>query len=582
MLFPQINCVRTLINLDGLWKFATDKTGSGELNGWESGIAQEYDIAVPASWNEQNRDLMYFFGTGWYEKDIEIPFDFKNKTIWLRIGAANYYSRVWVNGQFVGEHEGGYLPFEFDISSNIREGRANRIIISVNSDMKPDRLPPGDVENEQIVGFKGQYPNNNYDFFPYSGINRPVYIYTTSPTFINDISVETDIEGDIGIISYDIKLNRKLDGKVFIEIDGIPDSKTGTDGNAQGIKGVIRITNAHFWSISNPFLYKIIVILEEKSIMIDKYSMNVGIRTVRISGTSLLLNGKSIFLNGFGMHEDFFVLGKGMNQAVIVKDFSLIKWIGANSIRTSHYPYSEEFLQYADQTGLLVIGETPLVGFVRSHYTSKPILEKAKNVITEMITRDKNHPCIIIWCLANEGDTFVDEADCFYKNLYDHAKALDKTRPLTITNGVDSIDISKDVASRHFDIISINRYHGWYEQSGRLDLGYEFLDKCLDRCYEVFGKPVFVTEFGADAVAGMHIDPPELFSEEYQAEMVTKQFELIKSKHYTIGAHIWVFADFKTSQTTGRVILNRKGLFTRDRQPKLSAHKIRDIWKSGK
>ncbi|WP_159886053.1 beta-glucuronidase [Paenibacillus puerhi] len=581
MLYPQITPTRTLISLDGFWQFAADPDNNGEQQGWHSGLPSDREIAVPASWNEQYQDLMYFFGTGWYEKEIELPRSVRSDKIWLRVGAANYLSTLWVNGIEVGQHEGGHLPFVFEITDFITWGGPNRITIRVDARIMPDRLPPGAVaEDEMIIGFKGQYPSNYYDFFPYGGINRPVVLFTTPDSYIENIHTSTKVSSRDGEVNVRIAMKNRIGGACRISIKGTDSSwsrKLEASEAEVEIEGSLTVAEARLWCPEDPFLYELEVqLLDEQSVVVDQYVQGFGIRTVVIEGTKLLLNGKPIFLTGFGMHEDFAVLGKGMHPAVLAKDFNLLDWIGANSIRTSHYPYSDEFLHYADRKGLLVIGETPFVGFVRSHYQGNTIRDKAQRVITEMVDRDINHPCIIAWSLANEGDTFVPEADAFYKSLYDHAKSLDDSRPITIVN---CLDVEGDVALKHYDFVSLNRYHGWYEQAGRLDEGCRVLDEKLDRCFEVLGKPVMITEFGADAVAGVHVDPPELFSEEYQAEMTTRQYEIIKSKPYTIGAHVWSFADFKTSQTPSRVVVNRKGVFTRDRQPKLAAHKLKELWK---
>src|SRR5690625_514200 len=196
MLYPQMNAQRDLVSLDGFWKFASDPNNNGHEQGWGKGIPNEREIAVPASWNEQQQDLMHFFNTGWYEKTIRIPKSFQSKRIWLRVGAANYLSKVWINGEYVGEHEGAHLPFEFDISQYLELERDNKIVISVDAQIKKDRLPPGDVEDEQIIGFKGQFPNNYYDFFPYGGINRSVQLYTTSAIHLEDVELDTKLESD--------------------------------------------------------------------------------------------------------------------------------------------------------------------------------------------------------------------------------------------------------------------------------------------------------------------------------------------------------------------------------------------------
>ena len=574
MLYPQMNAKRMLTQLSGFWKFAMDKENNGESKNWQNGIPADHEVAVGASWNEQFQDLMYFFDTGWYETSVVVPTNYQSERVWLRVGAANYLSKVWINGQYVGLHEGPHLPFEFDISDYVKFGEENQIIIAVDAQIKPDRLPPGDVEDEQIIGFKGQYPNNYFDFFPYGGINRPVYIYTTSKTHIQSMTVTSEVADATAIVHYEVKLNADFTGSVQLQLSKELTEEVQVDATDL-IKGQLTVKNPRLWSMEDPHLYNFKVDLYDGENHVDSYTLKTGIRTVELVNNKLVLNGKEVFLKGFGLHEDFAVLGKGMNHAVIAKDMNLLKWIGANSFRTSHYPYSEEFLQYADSQGMLVIGETPFVGFVKSHYTNDRILNHAKQVIQEMIERDKNHPSIIAWSLANEGDTSVPEAGPFYKKLYECAKSLEPTRPITIVNCVAP---EKDYALEYYDFVSINRYYGWYEQTGRLDEGCSVLSEKLDEVYEVFKKPIMITEFGADAVAGLHIDPPEAFSEEYQAEMVTRQYKIMEEKPYVMGAHIWAFADFKTSQTPSRVIVNRKGLFTRDRQPKLAAHMIRKEW----
>lgn len=601
MLYPKLTATRNLYSLDGFWRFAADRNNEGEALNWHKHLQADREISVLASWNEQYQDLMHYFGIGWYEREFVLPASLKGEHVFIRIGAANYLTTVWINGQRVGEHEGGHLPFSFNITNEVKLGAANTVTVRVDATIAADRLPPGDVEDEMIVGFKGQFPNNYFDFFPYGGINRPVSVYSTPQSYIENIQVTSDYADGQGQVAYRITLNGAAAHACKISLAGevianelLGEQKTNAaqaqadnqileEAQAQAadesctiIEGQYTVPNAQAWCPENPYLYELQVqLLDAEGEVLDEYAQTFGIRSVKIEGTKLLLNGKPVFLRGFGMHEDFPVLGKGMNQAVITKDFNLLDWMGANSIRTSHYPYSDEFLHYADRKGLLVIGETPFVGFVASHYRNPAIVAKAKRVIGEMIGRDYNHPSIIAWSLANEGDTLVADADPFYKSLYDHARSLDVTRPITIVN---CVDIEKDVALKHFDFVSLNRYYGWYEQAARLDEGCEVLDRNLDRCYELLQKPIIVTEFGADAVAGVHTDPPELFSEEYQAEMVTRQYDIIAGKPYTIGAHVWSFADFKTSQTPSRVVVNRKGLFTRERQPKLAAHKLREKW----
>ncbi len=281
-----------------------------------------------------------------------------------------------------------------------------------------------------------------------------------------------------------------------------------------------------------------------------------------------------MFLKGFGKHEDFDVLGKGFNAAVMIKDFTLLNWVNANSFRTSHYPYDEQMMAYADRQGILVIDETPMVGFNDRMYTPK-ILVQAKERIHELIERDYNHPCVIAWSLANEPTVTTPEGVPFFKAMYDTARSIDATRPITY---VAHLEPENNLAFQYYDFVCINKYYGWYLGPGCIDETMCELSDCLDRFYDAFQKPVMLAEFGADAIPGVHHMPAQMFSEEYQAEIIEKQYRFYRTKPYAMGTHVWAFADFKTNQTITRVILNRKGIFTRDRKPKMAAHMLKKLW----
>jgi beta-glucuronidase len=339
----------------------------------------------------------------------------------------------------------------------------------------------------------------------------------------------------------------------------------------------IPVPSAERWHPASPHLYRLTVRLLKKSKAVDEYHTEIGIRTVEVTEKEILLNGEPIYLNGVCQHEDFPVLGRGLAEAVVVKDFSLMKWLGANSFRTSHYPYAEEYLMLADRMGFLVIDEMPTVG-LNYHMYNDAILDKCKGLLTELVARDNNHPSVIMWSIANEPETFTESAGDFFGKLADHARRLDPSRPVTIATMHTPVDYTHDVV----DVIAINRYFGWYMDPGRIDRAATTLSNELDAIHEKQRKPIIVSEFGADAMAGLHSDPPELFTEEYQAALLRAYIDVIRSKDFTVGEHIWNLADFKTPQTHTRTVLNRKGLFTRDRQPKLAAHVIRQIWQSEK
>jgi beta-glucuronidase len=312
--------------------------------------------------------------------------------------------------------------------------------------------------------------------------------------------------------------------------------------------------------------------------VVDSYFLKTGVRTIKVNGSQILLNDRPVYLNGFGRHEDFPVVGRGYLPALIVKDYALMQWMGANSFRTTHYPYSEQMLDLADRLGFLVIDETPAVGL----YFREDGLEQrralCRKYVDEMIARDKNHPSVILWSLANEPHSTAP-ARQFFEELYWQAKDMDPTRPVSLVSFIGS----DEDAFEFCDLVCLNRYLGWYSQGGDLDQALAMISDELDALYEKFGKPILLTEFGADAIPGQHAQPPEMFSEEYQAEMLVRYIELLRQKPYVVGEHIWNLCDFKTSQGITRAgALNYKGVFTRDRRPKLAAHRVREVWREAK
>ena len=246
----------------------------------------------------------------------------------------------------------------------------------------------------------------------------------------------------------------------------------------------------------------------------------------------LLLNGVPVRLRGFGMHEDAALRGKGHDDARMVRDFALLDWIGANSFRTSHYPYAEEVLDYADRQGLLVIDETPAVGLHLSlgnmgdHGartfgpgaigTAAAVAHLA--AIGELIARDRNHPSVIAWSIANEPDTAEPAAREYFAPLVAAARALDPTRPVCFAN-VATAPPEADVVTDLFDLICVNRYYGWYVDPGDLEAATRQLEEEL-RAWARYGKPIVVTEFGADALPGLHALPPVVWSEDYQVALI--------------------------------------------------------------
>ncbi|MDQ3865132.1 MAG: beta-galactosidase, partial [Actinomycetota bacterium] len=359
-----------------------------------------------------------------------------------------------------------------------------------------------------------------------------------------------------------------------------------TEGVAQAD---LRVPNAHVWSDKDPYLYDLTAQTDS-----DRYTLQIGIRTVEVRGGQILLNGQPVRMNGFGRHEDFFASGKGLNLPLLVKDYGLMRWTGATSYRTSHYPYSEEEMQLADREGFLIIDEIPAVSlqFENDENTAER-LRMCLQQIDELVARDKNHPSVLMWSVANEPqpsvldlgtvggeseDLSVARGREFLETLLRRARELDPTRPVTLV-GVMGGPMEW---MQECDVICINRYWGWYVNGGELDKGLANLDQELDTLWETFRKPVIMTEFGADTMAGMHGHPHVMWTEEYQADFIRGHLEVAARKDFVAGMQVWNFADFAAVQSTMRVSgMNMKGVFTRTRHPKMAAHVLREFWVNG-
>jgi beta-glucuronidase len=577
MLYPrEFNPFRQYIDLSGFWEFAFDPDDQGRNDGWYAGF-QGRPIAVPASWNDQFAEGRDFLGPAWYQTRFDLPWGWEERRAHLRFDSVNYLADVWLNGVLLGEHEGGHLRFGFDATSHIKP-EGNLLVVRVDGRLAPDRVPPGDVDPDPLDGFgRGNYPPTSFDFFPFCGIQRPVLLCATPHDGIADVTVVTDIENGDGRVR--LRLARTAGGTATARFTlSRHDASLSTELTATGeaVEAELTVPDAALWAPGAPHLYELTAELLRGGTVLDRVTLPVGIRTVAVEGDALLLNDEPIVLKGFGRHEDFPVTGRGLVPAVIVKDYALMEWVGANSFRTTHYPYSEQMMDLADRLGFLVIDEIPAVGLYFREEGLGRRLELCRQQVRELIARDKNHPSVIMWSLANEPHSRRPAAKAFFRELYDLAKSLDPTRPATV---VSMLGLEEE-AFEFCDVVCLNRYYGWYSEPGQLEQGYARLSAELDALYARYPKPLLLTEFGADTIPGFHAQPPEMFSEEYQAQMLAGYIEVLNSKPFVVGQHVWNLCDFKTGQAVHRMAgMNYKGVFTRDRRPKLAAHRLRELWR---
>ena len=410
---------------------------------------------------------------------------------------------------------------------------------------------------------------------PYGGINRPVHLVRKPKQAIGSYHAQSSLTGVA------LTVRSEHGSRVGARLSGHNEDVQQTASFDQGKAALsLALANPRLWSPDQPALYTLEIRLEDESgTLLDCVTQKIGLREIRVEGSQLLLNGQPLELRGFGKHEDSPLHGRGLNLPQMVKDFALLKWIGANSVRTSHYPYAEEFLDMADEAGILVIDEVFSIN-LDFRRVNEATLANHKAAVSELIARDLNRTCVIAWSLSNEPgylaeSEYRERSAPYWKKLFAHARALDASRPTTHANvGYAGND---DPAFDEADIVTINRYHGWYSEPGQLANARAALEADFDVLTK-HGKPIFVAEFGADAMAGQHASYDQMFTEEYQARFIEIYWEAISAHPSVIGGHVWNFADFRTAQHGRRVVHNLKGVFTRTREPKMAAWRLRELW----
>ncbi|MFB5678865.1 beta-glucuronidase [Paenibacillus terreus] len=591
MLYPIVTETRSMIDLCGIWNFKLD-SGIGFQEEWyTANLPDPISMSVPSSFNDVGvtADIRNHVGWVWYERDFTMPILLFSERIVLRFGSVTHKAKVYVNGQPVVEHVGGFTPFEAEINSLVRAGK-NRLTVAVNNIVDETTLPMGSYSETEVPG-RGKVAKNSpyFDFFNYAGIHRPVKIYTTPRTaYVKDISIVTKLNGSAGIVSYEAVIEGQAQVKVKV---ACVDQSGAIRGECEGTSGTIHIHNAKLWEPLNAFLYHLKLQIMQDEQVIDIYEQPFGIRTVEVKDGKFLINNKPFYFKGFGKHEDTPMNGRGLNEAANVMDFRLMNWIGANSFRTAHYPYSEEIMRLADKEGIVVIDETPAVGLHLSfnitpqrgpkRNTWEVLKTQADHMhaVRELIARDKNHPSVVMWCVANEPASEEKGAAEYFRPIVELTKEIDpQKRPVTIVNMMMATP-DKDKVAELVDVLCLNRYYGWYVFAGDLETAKAMLKQELSawiqRCP---GKPIMMTEYGADTIAGLHDVDPVLFTEEYQVEFLRANHEVFDEIVPFVGEHVWNFADFQTSQGIVRVQGNKKGVFTRDRKPKAAAHELRRRW----
>lgn len=579
MLYPLITLTREIVELNGIWDFYFEDD------------KEKYLVSVPGSFNDQFSEFekKHYVGNMTYSRNFIVNKQMSEKRIYIRFGSVAHIAKVYINDVFIGEHKGGFTPFEFEITDFVTLGE-NIVKVIVSNVLDHSSLPVGNYK--EIKNDKGEIVkkivDENFDFFNYSGIHRPIKLWMKPKNHIEDIVITYDV------LDGKAKLNIKVD--VIGEAKKIKITILDEENKIVALENNLTINNVKLWEPLNAYLYKAkIELINNLDEVEDEYIEEFGIRTVEVKDNRFLINGKSFYFKGFGKHEDSYLHGRGLDEITNVVDLGRMKWLGANSFRTSHYPYSEEMMRLADREGFVVIDETTAVGLMenfgfdllgnsekKNTWETLNTKEAHELVIKELIKRDKNHACVVMWSIANEPSSAEQGSYEYFKPLFELARSLDpQKRPCTFVN-IMLASAGKCLASDLCDVICLNRYYGWYVNLSDLETAEKNMRDELDYWHKLFPeKPIMFTEYGADTISGLHdIDIRTPFTEEFQVEYYKMNERVFDDLDYFIGEQTWNFADFQTKFGIFRVQGNKKGVFTRERSPKLVAHHLKKRWKN--
>jgi len=555
---------RVTISLNGQWPAIIDPMGRGDKHKYyrnrkpkNKSELIEYDfdttatLHVPGDWNSQQQCLKFYEGNIWYKKS----FDYKrkiNRRVFVYFGAANYEAVVWLNGKKLGAHEGGFTPFNFEITDKVRPGN-NFLVVRVNNERRAERIPPLD-----------------YDWWNYGGLTRRVMLVELPETFTQDYFIQLR-KGSQQDISGWVKLNGpKLNQKISIEIPEAGIKKTFTT-DKHGVAEVNFGAELLLWSPETPKLYEVTISAET-----DTVTDSIGFRTIETKGADILLNGEPVFLRGISIHEEAPYRG---GRAYSEDDGrTLLGWareLNCNFVRLAHYPHNEHIVRLADQMGFLVWAEVPL--WQKIQWENQATLANAKSQLAELIIRDKNRAAVILWSIANE--TWVSEArTSFLKELINLTRSLDTTRLTTLAmHGLDSKKdniLIDDPLGEQIDVLGCNEYIGWYGP----DMPESADSKTWDSIYD---KPLIISEFGAGALYGYRGDPLTRWTEDYQENLYNHQISMLKKITFLRGTTPWILMDFRSPRRPlDRIqdFWNRKGLISNGGQKKRAFYVLQKFY----
>ena len=562
---------RPSTSLGGPWHYIVDPYRGGwgndphepSLSGYAKnahyvpgGPLQEYEFSksptldVPGDWNSQKDSLFFYEGLLWYQRD----FTYHKKPrshLFLHVGAANYAADIIVNDVHVCHHEGGFTPFDCEIGNAVKDGD-NFVVVAVDDQRTIERVP-----------------TLKTDWWNYGGLTREVSLVEVPEAYIDDYSLQLKRGTNDRLEGYAHVVGASEKAQVSVNIPGLKVTKKAVVDAEGRAAFSFNAPGLELWSPEHPRLYSI-----ELKTGDDTLQDDIGFRTIEVQGDQILLNGKPIFLRGINAHAEApYRSGRAWSEQ---DARTLLGWtldLHCNFIRLAHYPHDEHMTRLADKFGIMVWSEIPVYWDI--DWTNPPTLEIAKQQLHEMIRRDHNKASVILWSMSNE--TPISEArTAFIHELTVQARHEDPTRLITsavVTQFSDKTATLDDPLGADLDVLGYNEYIGWYMDEADNAPRYTWIDP--------LHKPVIISEFGGEAVAGVQGSVQERFTEEHQANLYRRQILMFKKMPFLRGLAPWVLMDFRspTRQLPGvQDYYNRKGLVSEKAEKKTAFYILKDYY----
>ena len=534
-------------SLNGTWHYAVDQYDTCIRAKWfeenyydEGGNTLPVDFSfdewekmiLPCCWNTVDKTYLLYDGSMIFTRKFIYAKQNEEERMILKIGAANYICRIFINKKYVGMHRGGSTPCYFDITDYLEH--QNRIIIQVDSTRRNEQVPP-----------------SNTDWFNYGGVYRDIDLIRVPKVHIKDFKIALEPESNFGKIRASVVMSEAIKDTAILEIDEltIKQEIEVKDGKGE----IVFDASPELWTPENPKLYDV-----KLSCAGDEISDRVGFREIRVKGMDIVLNGKPVFLKGISCHEDSVENGKALTDEERIENIRNAKELGCNFMRVAHYPHSERMAQIADEMGIILWEEIPVYWEV--HFWSEDTYKDAENQLKELITRDYNRASVIIWSVGNENED-TDDRLKFMSSLAECAHSIDSTRMVSAACLVNfSKNKIEDRLEEYLDIIGLNEYCGWYTAE------WSMLPELFENSNPK--KPVIITEFGADAYAGLRGTITDKGTEDCQAYVYERQTQTIRNISYIKGMTPWILHDFRCPRRTSvnQRYYNTKGLLSADKK----------------